>query len=153
MPDDTTRQSGPRQQAARWPVSLARWSASPVIPGPDDCLAQVRAGIARAQRLLTNPSAAALLQCEVCLRELADRLRQFPATLRKTEASGGVDRIALLHAAGAAQQELAYTATLLQNAGCFYSFWIRHFSALRCGYTRTGSPARLTCASQTSARG
>lgn len=138
---------------ARRAASLARWSAAPVLPSPMECLSRAHAGIACVQRMLTNPTASALLRTEVLLREVADRLRQFPKALATANSSGSTDRAALIAAAVAAKEELAHANLLFQRAGHFYHVWIRHFSALRCGYTRTGSPARLTCTAQGAARG
>lgn len=141
--------AGPGRRGA----SLARWSAAPVLPNPEECLRQIRSGIARVQQLLTDPSAEAMLRSELCLREVADRLRQFPKALARATAADSVNRAELIAAATAARDELAHANRLFQHAGHFYRIWIHHFSALRCGYTRTGSPARLTCTAQSAVRG
>ncbi len=124
-----------------------------MLPRPEECLRQARSGITRVQQLLTDPTAEAMLRCEVCLREVADRLRQFPQALAKAGALKGAEREALISAATAAKDDLAHASRLFHRAGHFYSVWIRHFSALRYGYTRTGSPARLTCTAEIAVRG
>jgi hypothetical protein len=138
---------------AKRAASLARWSAAPVLPGPEQCLSQARAGIAQVQQLLADPTAGAMLRLEIYLREVADRLRQFPMSLARAASSGNIDRPALLAVASAAKDELAHATALFQRVGHFYTCWIRLFSALRCGYTRTGAPAKLTCSNPTAVRG
>lgn len=149
----TSEQTGSCPRPAKRATSLARWSAAPVPPSPAECLSQARAGIACVQKLLTVPNADATIRTGICLREVADRLRQFQAGMAKTGAASGFDRPALIAAAAAAKEELAHANALFQQAGHFYYSWIRHFSALRCGYTRTGSPARLTYSGQSAVRG
>ncbi len=86
MQQTTKSESGPGPRAHRKSASLAGWSAPPVLPGPKECVAQVRVTIAHVQQLLVDPSPETMLQCEVCLREIGDRLRQLPAVLAMAEA-------------------------------------------------------------------
>src|SRR3974390_2132004 len=126
--NSTSQVSAPHVRRA---ASLARWSAAPVLPAPEQCLADVRGGIARATQILTEPSADAMLSAGICLRQAADRLRQLPLSIEKAGASRTVDRTALIAAARAAKEELGHASALFQHAGHFYFHWIRCFSALR----------------------
>jgi hypothetical protein len=77
------------------------------------------------------------------MREAADRLRQFPRSLARAVEGGIVDGAELRRAATAAKEELAHLNVLHQRSAEFYAGWTRLFSLRRCGYTRTGIPARL----------
>jgi hypothetical protein len=133
--------------------SLARWSKAPVLPRPEECLALARAAVVQARRLLVKPTAEAVLSSELCMSEAADRLRQFLRSLAKAVETGTANGPELRRAAALAKEELAHATLLYRRAAQFYAGWTRRFSARRCGYTRTGSPAKLTCSRQFVVRG
>jgi hypothetical protein len=124
-----------------------------VLPRPDECLALARAALARARQLLSQPTAEAVLASEMCMNEVADRLRQFSKSLANAAAAGSVNGPELRRSAAAAKEELARTTMLYQRSAQFYAAWTRLFSARRCGYTRMGSPAKLACSRQFEVRG
>lgn len=125
--------------------TLARWGAPPVLPNPEECLRLAQAGLRMIQNLLTYPSTEALLRTELCLRHVADHLRQFSRSLARTAPRDANDRALLSALAVEVKDELAQAHALFQRVTQYYAHWIRLYSARRCGYTRTGSPARLTC--------
>ena len=124
--------------------ALARWGAPPVLPNPEECLRLAQLGVRMTQQLLTDPSAEALLRTELCMRQVADHLRQFSRSLARTEGPSPSDRVALRAIASEVKDELGQAQALFQRVTQYYAHWIRLYSARRCGYTRTGSPARLT---------
>lgn len=123
--------------------TMARWGTPPVLPKPEACLRLAQADIRRTQLLLTDPSAESLLRSEIYMSRVADHLRQFQRSLRHS--AGGVDRAALRAMGAEVKDELAQAYALFQRVTQYYAQWIQVYSARRCGYTRTGSPARLTC--------
>jgi hypothetical protein len=144
----------PEAKAAGMSVpSLARWKKAPVLPRPEECLALARAALARARQFLVHPTAETVLRSELCMSEVADRLRQFSRSLARAVEAGPVNGPELQRRAAAAKAELAQTALLYQRSAQFYAGWTRLFSARRCGYTRTGAPARLACSRQFVFRG
>jgi hypothetical protein len=146
-------QSGNAEAKEAAMPSLARWKKAPVLPRPEECLALARVAMARARQFLVQPSAEAVLRSELCMSEVADRLRQFSRSLARAVETGAVNGPELRRRAAAAKQELAQTTLLYQRAAQFYAGWTRLFSARRCGYTRTGAPARLSCSRQFVVRG
>lgn len=133
--------------------SLARWHKAPVLPRPEQCLALARVALAQARQLLVEPTAEAILRCEIAMSEAADRIRQLPRSLAAAMAAGPVNGAELRRTAGLLQEELAQLNVLFERSAHFYKGWTRLFSARRCGYTRTGSPAKLVCSRQFVVRG
>jgi len=125
--------------------SLAKWQKAPVLPRPEECLALAKRALIQARQLLSEPTAEAVLRCELSMSEAAHRLRQFPKSLAKAVEAGSANGPDLRRAATAVKEELAHATLLYQRAAQFYAVWTRQFSARRCGYTRLGSPARLAC--------
>jgi len=134
---------------------LARWNARPVLPRPEECLQLARNALLSAQQALTEPAVESLLRCELCMREVADRLKQLPKALAAAAARREVapDRATLAAAVVELSAELAHTEHLFRRGQQFCTEWIHLFSARRCGYTRRGTPARLTCQGQFDMRG
>jgi hypothetical protein len=120
------------------------WSV-PAAPRPEQCLEQVRTSLALARQSLTTANAESLERCAACLVAVGDLLRPLTRTLAK---SGEAERRALADSARAAQSELERVNQLFQSAAILYFGWIKLLSARKCGYTRTGAPARLTCSRQ-----
>jgi hypothetical protein len=133
--------------------SLARWNKGPVLPRPEECLALARTALAQARQLLVQPTAEAVLRCELCMNEVADRLRQFPRALAKAREAGIIRGSELRRATLTLQEELAEVHLLHQRSWHFYAGWTRLVSARRCGYTRLGTPAKLVCSRQFMVRG
>jgi hypothetical protein len=132
--------------AQRKPRStMARWSTPPVLPKPEECLRLARVDIRRTQLLLTDASAESLLRSEVYISQVADRLRQFQRSFRRSAGAGDLDREALRAMGAEVKDELLQAYASFQRITQYYAHWIQVYSARRCGYTRTGSPARLTC--------
>jgi hypothetical protein len=133
-------------------ASLASWSAAPVLPAPLECLALARAGIGQVQQLLLLPTAESLVGVEVCMRNVADRLKQFKRAMAAATPAGAVDRNAVNRAIHAVRKEFEQAEALLQRAAQFHGGWTQMLSARQCGYTRDGSPAKLLCARESGIR-
>lgn len=86
------------------------------------------------------------------MNEAADRLRQFSRSLARALESGTVNAAEVRRRAAAAQEELIAATLLYQRSAQFYAGWTKLFSARRCGYTRSGAPARLVCSQQSAVR-
>lgn len=125
--------------------TMARWSAPPVLPKPEECLRLAQADIRKTRLLLTDASAESLLRSEIYISQMADHLRQFQRSFRRSAGAGEMDRDALRTVAAEVKDELAQAYASFQRITQYYAHWIQVYSARRCGYTRTGSPARLTC--------
>lgn len=115
------------------------WSAPKPAP-PEECIEKVRAGLLMAQQLVSAPTAESLDRCACCLRSVADQMRTlYKALARPNGPSAPAPRI------HAAREELEHLNTLLRRTADLYFGWIKLLSARKCGYTRTGAPAELTC--------
>ncbi len=112
---------------------------------PEACLERARAGILLAQQALLAPNAEALDRCSSCLRSVGDHLRGFTQLVPKR---GSAQRSALLAAAEAVRGDLLHLSLMLDRAAAMYQGWIKLLSSKKCGYTRKGAPAQLTCAEQ-----
>ncbi len=117
----------------------------PVRTTPEAHLEQARARIVLAQQCLLAPNAEALDRCSSCLRAVGDHLKSFSRALAKP---GKAEKKALLASAASVRAELLHLNTMLQRAATMYLGWIERLSASKCGYTRKGAPARLTCSQQ-----
>ncbi|HVX64956.1 MAG TPA: hypothetical protein VHA11_00060 [Bryobacteraceae bacterium] len=111
---------------------------------PQACLERARAGILLAQEALLKPNADALDRCSVCLRAVGDHLRSFSRLVPKT----GAARPELRAAAEVVRADLLHLNTMLGRAAAMYQGWIKLLSSKKCGYTRRGAPAQLTCTQQ-----
>src|SRR5215469_14120200 len=87
--------------------SLARWRKAPVQPRPEQCLALARAALAQARQLLVEPTAEAILRCELAMSEAADRIGQLPRSLAAATAAGAVNGAQLRRMASLLKEELA----------------------------------------------
>ena len=143
----------PPKTAATPAPSLARWKTAPVLPRPVECLDLARAALAQARQFLVRPTAEAVLRCELSMGEAADRLRQFSRSLAREVETGSANGPELRRRANGVKEELAQATLLYQRSAQFYAGWTRLFSARRCGYTRTGSPAALACSRRSMVRG
>jgi hypothetical protein len=118
------------------------WSIPPPAQ-PEECVEKIRAGLLIAQQLVSAPTAESLDRCAVCLRTVGDQLRALLKALAKP---GGTQvPVSRIHAA---REELEHLNVLLQRTADLYFGWIKLLSARKCGYTRTGAPAELTCSRQ-----